>query len=138
MIRAHAAALAAMTAALLLAAPASAATAPLPHIARDGDRAALIVDGAPYLMLGAQANNSSNYPAELPKVWPMLERLHANTLEIPIAWEQIEPEEGTFDFSYLDALLKGAREHHLRLLLLWFRQGGGYRLQRLVHRPLCR
>lgn len=121
MIRTYAAALAAMTAALLLTAPAgAAATDPLPHIARDGDRAALIVDGAPYLMLGAQANNSSNYPAELPEVWPMLERLHANTLEIPIAWEQIEPEEGTFDFSYLDALLKGAREHHLRLVLLWF------------------
>lgn len=119
MIRTYAAAFAA---AMLAAAPLHAATVtdPLPHVAHDGDRSALMVDGAPYLMLAAQANNSSNYPAELPKVWPMLERLHANTLEIPIAWEQIEPQEGKFDFTYLDALLKGAREHHLHVVLLWF------------------
>ena len=71
---------------------------------------ALIVDGAPFLMLGAQANNSSNYPAVLPKVWPVIRELHANTLEIPVAWEQIEPVEGKFDFSWVDTLLAaGAR-----------------------------
>jgi len=92
----------------------------LPRVVTRDGRSALFVDGAPFLMLGAQANNSSNYPAALPKVWPVLERLNANTLEIPVAWEQIEPVEGKFDFSYLDALLKGAREHDLRLVLLWF------------------
>src|SRR5690242_589816 len=96
------------------------ATGELPRAVTKDGRTALFVDGAPWLMLGAQANNSSNYPAALPKVWPMLERLNANTLEIPVAWEQIEPVEGKFDFSYLDALLKGAREHHVRLVLLWF------------------
>lgn len=96
------------------------ATGELPRVVTKNGRSALFVDGAPWLMLGAQANNSSNYPAALPKVWPMLERLNANTLEIPVAWEQIEPVEGKFDFSYLDALLKGAREHHVRLVLLWF------------------
>jgi len=92
----------------------------LPRVVTKDGRSALFVDGAPFLMLGAQANNSSNYPAALPNVWPMLERLNANALEIPIAWEQIEPVEGKFDFSYLDALLKGAREHRVRLVLLWF------------------
>jgi len=96
------------------------ATGELPRVVTKNGRSALFVDGAPWLMLGAQANNSSNYPTALPKVWPMLERLNANTLEIPVAWEQIEPVEGKFDFSYLDALLKGAREHHVRLVLLWF------------------
>src|SRR6266850_465078 len=91
-----------------------------PHmVERDGHRA-LFVDGAPYLMLGAQANNSSNYPAMLPKVWPAIEQLHANTLEIPVAWEQIEPVEGRFEFGYLDTLLGQAREHRVRLVLLWF------------------
>lgn len=91
-----------------------------PHfVARDG-RHALMVDGAPYLVLGAQAHNSSNYPAALPQVWPALEQLHANTLEIPVAWEQIEPTEGNFDFSYVDTLVEQAREHDMRLILLWF------------------
>lgn len=94
--------------------------AALPRIATENGRHALMVDDAPFLMLGVQANNSSNYPAVLPQVWPMVERMQANTLEIPVAWEQIEPVEGQFDFSYLDALLPQARERGVRLVLLWF------------------
>lgn len=93
---------------------------PLPSIVQKDGRQALMVDGAPFLILGAQANNSSNYPAMLAKVWPAVARLGANTLEIPVAWEQIEPSEGKFDFSYVDTLLREAREHHVRLVLLWF------------------
>src|SRR5215212_4035024 len=92
----------------------------LPHLERSGDRHALIVDGRPFLMLGAQAHNSSNYPAVLPKVWPVIRQLHANTLEIPIAWEQIEPQEGRFDFSWVDVLLQQARENNVRIVPLWF------------------
>jgi beta-galactosidase GanA len=92
----------------------------LPRLEHRDGRHALFVAGAPFLMLGVQANNSSNYPAILPQVWPMLERLHANTLEIPVAWEQIEPVEGKFDFSWLDTLVEQARARDKRLVLLWF------------------
>jgi beta-galactosidase GanA len=88
-------------------------------VSRDG-RHALLVDGTPFLMLGAQANNSSNYPEMLPKVWPVIEAMHANTLEMPIAWEQVEPVEGQFDFSFLDTLVEQARARKVRLVLLWF------------------
>ncbi|MEO8181810.1 MAG: beta-galactosidase, partial [Deltaproteobacteria bacterium] len=98
----------------------AAADRALPRLEHRDGRHALLVDGQPFLMLGVQANNSSNYPAVLPQVWPMLERLHANTLEIPVAWEQIEPVEGRFDFSWLDALIPQARERGKRLVLLWF------------------
>nr|WP_236616895.1 DUF5597 domain-containing protein [Sphingobium lactosutens] len=93
---------------------------PIPRLESQNGRHALIVDGAPFLMLGAQANNAVNYPAMLDTVWPVLEEMHANTLEIPVAWQQIEPVEGKFDFSYLDVLLKQARSHDKRLVLLWF------------------
>jgi hypothetical protein len=92
----------------------------IPAILEKDGRYTLMVDGAPYLMLGVQANNSSAWPAYLDKVWPAAETLHANTVELPIYWEQLEPVQGKFDFSVVDLILKQAREHHLRLVLLWF------------------
>jgi hypothetical protein len=37
-----------------------------------------------------------------------------------VYWELVEPKEGLFDFSLVDGLLKGAREHEMRMVLLWF------------------
>jgi beta-galactosidase GanA len=93
---------------------------PVPRIVQKDGRYALLVDGAPFLMLGAQSNNSSDWPATLPKVWPAIEYLHANTLETPIYWEQFEPKPGQFDYSQVDLILAEAREHHVHLVLLWF------------------
>jgi hypothetical protein len=93
---------------------------PLPRLVKKDGRFALFVDDAPYLMLGAQAHNSSGWPAMLPRVWPAIEHLHANTLEIPIYWEQFEPKPGQFDYSVVDTIITQARERHVRLDLLWF------------------
>jgi beta-galactosidase GanA len=92
----------------------------LPHLVTQDGRHALIVDGAPFLILGAQCHNSSGWPSLLPKVWPAIDYLHANTLEIPVYWEQFEPEPDRFDTSVVDTIIQQAREHHLRLVLLWF------------------
>ncbi len=109
---------------------AHAAAALLPRIVKQDGRYALMVDGAPYLMLSAQVNNSSSWPAMLPKVWPAIAQLHANTVEVPIAWQQIESREGKFDFSFLDTLLGQARQQRVHLVLLWFgtwkNNGPGY------------
>ena len=93
---------------------------PMPRILSAHGRYELQVAGQPYLILGAQVNNSSNYPAMLPAVWPALREMHANTVIMPIAWEQIEPKEHAFDFSFLDLFLAQAREHRLHAVLLWF------------------
>lgn len=111
--------------ALLLLLPLSAFAAdpaqhPAPSIAHQDGRFALMVDGAPYFILGAQVNNSSGWPAALQAVWPNAERMHLNTIEVPVYWEQIEPRPGQFDFSDVDAILDQTREHHLHLILLWF------------------
>lgn len=100
--------------------PLAAQSSQVPRIVSKAGRHALIVDGRPFLMLGAQVNNSSNYAAALPHVWPTLDRIHANTIEIPVAWQQIEPEEGRFDFSFVQTLLDQARAHDKRVVLLWF------------------
>jgi len=88
-------------------------------IEKDG-RWALLVDGHPYLMLGGQLHNSSSWPSELPAVWKALTALHANTVEVPVYWEQVEPQPGRFDWDNVDQLVKGAREHNLHVVLLWF------------------
>jgi len=97
-----------------------AGTTAIPHMVQKDGRHALIVDGQPFTMLGVQAHNSSNYPGALDKVWPAVKDAHANTLEMPIAWEQIEPVEGKFDFSFVDTLVAQARKNKVRLVLLWF------------------
>src|ERR1035437_1756488 len=100
--------------------PAQVKERPIPRLVKKDGRYALMVDGAPYLMLGAQTHNSSAWPAMLPKVWPAMELLHVNTVETPVYWEQFEPRQGQYDHTVIDALLAGARQHKVRLVLLWF------------------
>ena len=92
----------------------------IPHLEKRDNRYALIVDGKPFLVLGGQINNSSAWPATLPSAWSAAEAMHANTVEAPVYWEQIEPIKGAFDFANVDLLINQAREHHFHLVLLWF------------------
>jgi hypothetical protein len=92
----------------------------IPQLIQKNGRHALLVDGQPFLILGGQAHNSSAWPGMMPQVWSAIKSMNANTLEVPIYWEQIEPQPGKFDFSLIDTLLKQGREHNVRLVLLWF------------------
>jgi len=91
-----------------------------PVLVSDNGRHTLFVNGKPFFILGGQVHNSSAWPAILPQVWKSAEFMHLNTLEVPIYWEQIEPQQGKFDFSLVDLLLFEARAHHVHLVLLWF------------------
>ena len=76
----------------------------MPRLVQEQGRATLMVDGAPFWMLGAQVDNSSGWPERLRAVWPAAEAMRLNTLEVPVYWEQMEPEKGRFDFSVVDAI----------------------------------
>lgn len=91
-----------------------------PRLVEQNGHHALLVDGKPFLILGGQINNSSSWPSTMPDVWPVIEGMHANTVEAPVYWEQMEPQPGHFDFSTVDMLVNQAREHHVHLVLLWF------------------
>src|SRR5580693_8872669 len=92
----------------------------LPRLVQEQGCATLMVDGAPFFLLGAQVDNSSGWPDRLAAVWPIAERMKLNTLEVPVYWEQLEPPRGHFDFTVVDNLIGQARQHHTRLVLLWF------------------
>src|SRR5208283_1749202 len=93
---------------------------PIPRLVKKDGRFALFVDNAPYMMLGAKVHNSSAWPSMLPKVWEAMDYLNVNTVEIPVYWEQFEPKQGQYDYTVVDTLLSEARQHHVRLVLLWF------------------
>ena len=115
--------------AVCLAAVASGLTAPgaesapaanLPHLSKQGGKFQLIVDGKPFIILGGQVGNPTGFPDRMERAWPKFKSLNANTIEYPIYWEQIEPVEGTFDFSGVDAIIRGLRSQGLRAVPLWF------------------
>jgi hypothetical protein len=93
---------------------------PLPRLVQKDGRFALFVDDAPYLVLAAQIRNSSSWPSVFPRLWPTLEYMHVNTVEVPVYWNQFEPQPGQFDYTLIDMLLSEARKHDVHLVPLWF------------------
>jgi len=92
-----------------------------PFLRPQGTATQLIVDGQPFLIRGGEINNSSaTNPATFEQHWAKLKSLNLNTVLVPAYWHLIEPEEGRFDFSTIDQLLRQARENRMHLVLLWF------------------
>jgi beta-galactosidase GanA len=93
----------------------------IPHLRKQGTATQLIVNGKPFLVLGGELGNSSASSLEyMEPIWPRLARLNLNTVLAPVYWDLIEPQEGTFDFTLVDGLIRDARRNNLRLVLLWF------------------
>ena len=96
-------------------------TAPLPQIRQNGAVKHFFVDGKPFIMLAGELHNSSASSVEYMKpIWDKLAKLHLNTVVGTVNWELVEPEEGKFDFSLVDAEIKEARQRNMRLVLIWF------------------
>jgi hypothetical protein len=94
---------------------------PMPEIVRVDGRPRFMVDGEPFLILGLQwACESCFHVAEMNPLFAEAARLGANTAALPLYWREVEPEPGRYDMAMLDERLARAREHGLRLVLLWF------------------
>ena len=94
-----------------------------PHLRKQGTATQLIVDGKPFLVLGSQlsVNSASNLEYWKKVVWPrIVAQAKLNTVLAAVSWAKIEPQEGKFDFSVLDGIVRDARSHNLHLVLLWF------------------
>jgi beta-galactosidase GanA len=93
----------------------------MPELRRQGSATQLIVDGSPFLVIGGELRNSSSSNiAYMQPIWQRMRDLNINTVLTPVSWELIEPDEGSFDFTLVDDLLRDARSHDLKLILLWF------------------
>jgi hypothetical protein len=94
---------------------------PLPFLRETAGGTQLVVDGRPALLLGGQLHNSSpSSPAHMLPVWDRLAGLGIGTVVGAASWAQVEPVEGSFDFSTVDAQITEARARGLRLVLIWF------------------
>lgn len=101
--------------------PAGQGGLPAPHLEKRGDVTQLIVEGRPYLALACElGNSSSSSPDYMSDYWPQLKEAGVNTVLAVVSWEQVEPVEGSFDFSVLDAMIADARANDLKLSVLWF------------------
>ena len=79
------------------------------------------VNGKPFYPLGSEASNSSGYnETSSETAFKAIKLMHGNTLEIPIYWDEVEPEEGVFNFASIDSLIASARRYEVKLLLMWF------------------
>ena len=106
---------------LLASSNSGAQTAPLPQIRQNGAVKQLFVDNQPFLMLAGELHNSSASSIEyMEPVWDKLAALHLNTVIGTASWELVEPSEGHYDFSLVDAQIASARQRNMRLVLIWF------------------
>ena len=112
---------AALTLAACAPAPEKPTAAPTPHLEKRGDVTQLIVNGKPYLALSCELmNSSSSSRSYMASRWPQLKQAGINTVLAVVSWEQVEPEEGRFDFTVVDDLIADARANDMKLMLLWF------------------
>ena len=89
----------------------------MPHL----ENGQLIADGKPFVMLAGELHNSSTGSLhKMEGLWEKMAMMNLNTVIAPVSWELCEPEEGSFDFSLLDAIVWGARENNLKVVLIWF------------------
>ncbi len=100
----------------------------MPHFERAANgRNTLFVDGQPFTALAVEipwwdlvqgrykeTQNAYDY------LYPAAQKMGLNALKVPVKWAMVEPEKGSYDFSYIDHAKALAEKHDLKLVLNWF------------------
>ncbi|MGN0047425.1 MAG: DUF5597 domain-containing protein [Bacteroides sp.] len=77
--------------------------------------------GRPLLMLAGELHNSTSSTAtSLDAALRTTRAMGLNTLIASVSWEQLEPEEGVFDYQCIDQLINLAGRHDMCIVLIWF------------------
>lgn len=108
---------------IILVTLATSAQAQISELVSQGGVTQLMHGGKPFIILGGELANSSASSRDYMdrrNTWKYLAESGVNTVLAPVYWELLEPEEGRFDFSSVDYLLKSARANGQKLILLWF------------------
>lgn len=81
----------------------------------------LIVKGKPFIMLSGELHNSSSSTySYLSTTWASLKAMHLNSVIVAVAWEQLEPQEGVFDYTMVDHIIDLAEKHQMQVVVAWF------------------
>ena len=97
--------------------------ASMPHMADLGKGKQLIVDGKPFIMFTGELHNSTSTSESYMEsigVWKQMKEGNFNTVIASCSWDVIEPEEGKYDFTSVDHVIRSARENGLKVVMIWF------------------
>ena len=73
------------------------------------------------LVLGGELSNSAvTCVADIREVMPRMKAAGLNTVLVPVYWEFLEPQQGKYDYTLLDAVVSEARSNGLKVGVLWF------------------
>ena len=94
-----------------------------PALVRQNGITRFVIDGKPYVMYGGELHNSTSssesYMEEI-GVWKQMKAGNFNTVIASSSWELVEPEEGKYDFSSVDHVIRNARRNGLKVVMIWF------------------
>ena len=120
---------------VLLAAFAISLSAQIPSLHKVGTSTCLMVDGKPFVMYCGELHNSTassiSYMQEH-RVWDKLKEMHLNSVIATVSWELVEPVEGRYDFTLVDAMMAEARKRDMKIVFLWF---GAFKNPMMTYAP---
>lgn len=102
-----------------------------PEIRIFNNKRMLWVDGNPFIAMGAEFTWSkirhgmySQTQSSYDYLFPAAKKMEMNCVLVAVKWDQVEPERGKYDFSYIDHLIEQCEKNCMKLIICWFGHNG--------------